>query len=93
MTKVPTIDDLRTKLDELEAKFGHEPIAYPNVSMTQLSVARHYGRAMVNGKEFIYNPVDDSLILADVIAYFNKITKNTAKKKKQEPHLLSMETE
>lgn len=68
-----TIEDLKQHQDELKAKFGADAnVAYANVSMTQLSIARHYGGCKVEGKHFVYNPADDSLIREDV---FNWIAK------------------
>jgi hypothetical protein len=40
--------------------------------MTQLSIARHYGGAKVQGKHFVYNPADDSLIREDVVKWIAK---------------------
>ena len=74
-----TIEDLKEFQDELKAKFGTDAsVAYANVSMTQLSIARHYGGAKVQGKQFVYNPTDDSLIREDVVKWI-------AKQKKAEP--------
>lgn len=68
-----TISDLIECRDEVEAKFGRNTnVAYANVSMTQLSIARHYGGAKVEGKQFIYNDRDDSLIREDVVKWFAK---------------------
>jgi hypothetical protein len=53
-------------------KFGCEPLAYANVSYTQLSIARHYGGCKVQGRHFIYNPIDDSLIREDVVKWLAK---------------------
>jgi len=74
-----TIEDLREFQDELKKKFGEDAsVAYANVSMTHLSVARHYGGATVQGKHFVYNPADDSLIREDVVKWIAKKRK-TAK--------------
>lgn len=68
-----TIEDLKQYQYELKAKFGADAnVAYANVSMTQLSVARYYGGAKVNGKHFVYNPLDDSLIREDVVKWIAK---------------------
>ena len=68
-----TIEDLREFQDELKAKIGaNASVAYANVSMTQLSIARHYGGAKVQGKHFVYNPADDSLIREDVVKWIAK---------------------
>ena len=68
-----TIEDLKEFREELRAKFGKDAnIAYANVTMTQLSIARHYGGATVQGKCFVYNPFDDSLIREDVVKWIAK---------------------
>lgn len=67
-----TISDLKEFQAELKEKFGSEHISYSNVSMTQMSIARHYGGLKINGKFFIYNPKDDSLIREDVIKWIGK---------------------
>ncbi len=73
-----TIDDLRKYQAELQSKFGKDTnVAYANISHGPLSVARHYGSATVQGKYYIYNPADDSLIRKDVVKW-------VAKRKKQE---------
>lgn len=36
------------------------------ISQTQLSIARHYGGCIFNGKNYIYDPTDDSLTREDV---------------------------
>lgn len=77
-----TIDDLKEFQDGLEEKFGaHANIAYANVSMTQLSIARHYGGVKVQGKYFVYNPNDDSLIREDIVKWVAKQKKNASKEK------------
>lgn len=75
-TSLPTLEALRENQQALREKFGSsESIAYPNVSMSQLSVARYYGGCKVNGQDYTYNPVDDSLIRNDVIRFFKKLKK------------------
>ncbi|MCR9292070.1 MAG: hypothetical protein NXI32_05080 [bacterium] len=70
---MPTIEDLKLYQDELKSRFGADAnIAYANITRTQLSVARHYGGATVQGKHFIYNPEDDSLIREDVVQWIVK---------------------
>lgn len=79
-----TIDLLREHIDELEKEFGKDAsVAYPNVSRTQLSIARHYGGAKVGGKYFVYNFEDDSLIREDVVKWLEKKLKPKKKKKKK----------
>ena len=74
--KQPTIEDVKTYQAELISKFGSsECVAYPNSSMTIYSIARYCGGCNIQGKFFIYNPVDDSLIRDDVAKYINKLKK------------------
>lgn len=83
-TKTVMLDDLKQHIGELEKEFGKDAsIAYANVSYTQLSVARHYGGAKVQGKYFVYNFEDDSLIREDVVKWMQKkLNPKKAKKKK-----------
>lgn len=41
----------------------NHPKVIHNVSMTQLSIARHYGGCTFNGKRYVYCDVDDTLTL------------------------------
>lgn len=34
-----------------------------SISYTQLSIVRYYGACIINGKEYVYNPVTDELDL------------------------------
>lgn len=78
-----TIKDLEEFKDELETKFGKDtPVAYSNISLTQLSIARHYGGAKIQDKYFVYNYVDDSLIREDVVKWYKKRAKKGKKDKK-----------
>jgi hypothetical protein len=75
-----TLNTLEQNKSILKEKFlEDEIIAYSNVSNTQLSVARHFGGCNVQGKHFVYNPTDDSLIRQDVIKWISK----QLKKKKE----------
>lgn len=75
-SKLPTIEDLKQYQQALREKFdSSESIAYPNVSMSQLSIARHYGGCKVNGQDWTYNAADDSLIRNDVIKFYIKLNK------------------
>ena len=38
-----------------------------NVSHTQLSIARHYGGCVFNGKEYVYFPDEDKLVRKDLV--------------------------
>lgn len=40
---------------------------YENVSRSQLSIARFYGGATVNGSRYVYDPATDSLTREDVV--------------------------
>lgn len=75
-TAQPTIRDLSEFQTEVEEKFGRTAsVAYANVTNTQMSIARHYGGMKVNGKDFTYNWVDDSLIRNDVAMFISKLIK------------------
>lgn len=66
-------EDLIKHQKALEAKFGTtDTIAYPNVSSTQLSIARHYGGATIQGGHYIYFWEDDILVRDDVVAFVKK---------------------
>ncbi len=42
------------------------PETIPNVSQTQLSIARHFGGIKVNGTEYHYDADSDTLIRLDI---------------------------
>lgn len=46
---------------------GPAPEEIHNVRHTHLSIARHFGGATVNGHAYVYNPVRDVLVRADVL--------------------------
>jgi len=72
-SSMASIQDIRKFADEIEQEFGAETnIAYVGVSMTQFSLAKHYGGCKVQGKHFVYNPLDDSLIREDVVKWIAK---------------------
>lgn len=73
-----TVQLVRDNSEAVKAKFGDEAIIYTNVSHTQLSIARHYGGCKVQGKDFVYDPTDDSLIRGDVLKFLKKIKKSAA---------------
>jgi hypothetical protein len=58
------------------AHFGVKPeapaLAYSNVSDTQLSLARHYGGATVNGASYFYCADTDELIRHDVFRWIER---------------------
>jgi hypothetical protein len=89
-----TIATIREHIDALEDKFGMDAnVAYSNVSMTQLSIARHYGGCKVGSHHYVYNPTDDSLIREDVVKWLTKEIKKKAKaevKPKQETKSLDL---
>lgn len=75
-----TLETLIIHREEAEKKFGEdETLAFANVSQTQLSIARHYGGCKVQGKQFVYNWQDDSLIREDVVKWLVKRIKDEAK--------------
>lgn len=45
---------------------------YKNISNTQLSVAKYSGGCIIQGKEYIYNPITDELILKSYLKEYNK---------------------
>lgn len=55
-----------------------------HVSETQLSIARYYGGCIFNGKQYIYNPDDDTLTREDVFKKENKIAKETRRLEKHQ---------
>lgn len=75
-----TIEKLHDYIDALELKFGKDAnVGYANVSMTQLSIARHYGGCKVGSHHYVYNPMDDSLIREDVFKWLAKEIKKQEK--------------
>ena len=62
----PTTDELLAAC----AALGLAPdaqIGWREVSMTQFSIARHYGGCTFNGRYYFYFPADDSLWRDDVV--------------------------
>jgi hypothetical protein len=43
-----------------------------NISYTQLSIVRYYWACIINGKEYVYNPVTDELDLKVKVKKTNK---------------------
>lgn len=74
----PGVDGIRSWLSEAEwadafERFGVlDPLAYANVTDTQLSVARHFGGASVNSRAFYYIPETDELVRSDVFKWVHK---------------------
>ena len=80
----PTLEDIKTHCDAAMEKFGQNAeIGYANVSQTQLLIARYSGGCKVQGKHFIYNPADDSLMREDIVKWLVKLMKKEAKNAKQ----------
>ena len=66
----PTLEDLKNHREAAMEKFGlQDQIGYANVSQTQLSIARFSGGCKVQGKHYIYNPADDSLMREDIVKW------------------------
>jgi trehalose/maltose hydrolase-like predicted phosphorylase len=55
------------------------PFGITNVSMTQMSIARHFGGIKVNGYDYVCNPMTDELIRTDVLKWKNKHNKQKKK--------------
>ena len=53
------------------------PFGMTNVSMTQLSIARHYGGIKYNGESYTYLPHTDELIRNDVLKWKQKQGKSS----------------
>lgn len=60
-----------THLDGLDKCDLHRrtPYGMTNVSMTQLSIARHYGHCSFKGDYYIYFPDTDELVRDDVLRW------------------------
>jgi muramoyltetrapeptide carboxypeptidase LdcA involved in peptidoglycan recycling len=67
----PTNDELHAAVAALGIR-SDDTIGWRDISMTQLSIARHYGGAKFNGKTFTYFPADDSLWRDDVVQAVQK---------------------
>ena len=57
------------------------PMMYSHVSQTQLSIARHYGAATINGRTYIYDADADTLIRDDVLAFVRKLRRESQPEK------------
>ena len=58
-----------------------------HASKTIYSIARYYGACIIQGKRYIYNPVDDVLIRDDVLKAEAKRIKQDAKDRKKAAYL------
>jgi len=68
-----TFQALKDRQTELIEKYGaHAQILYTQVSQTQLSIARYFGCAKIQGESFTYFPDDDMLVRDDVIEFLSK---------------------
>jgi hypothetical protein len=63
------------------------PFGMTNVSMTQLSIARHSGGIRYNGEYYVYNPITDELIRADVKKWKRKQDRMAIQNKMEDPEL------
>ena len=57
------------------------PFIITGVSMSQFSIARHYGGCTAFGCEYFYNSLTDELIRNDVVKWIGKERKRIAKEK------------
>ena len=66
-----------TILDKLEECPLHKrtPYGMTNVSMTQFSIARHYGGIIYGGDKYTYHQPTDELIRNDVLRWKKKQAK------------------
>lgn len=88
MTYFPTRESLVEALKAIG--LGDETgIVYPHVSATQFSVARRFGGAKVNGKQYDYLPAFDWLIRAyahrDAVKWAKAQAKEAKPVRKPEP--------
>ena len=58
---------------------GDPPIGYVDVSRTQLSLARHSGHALVNGRHYTHFPASDELWRDDIVQMVHRWRKEDAK--------------
>ena len=83
MTKEKIKDEILDQIENPE----HPPKFY-RISQTQMSIARHYGGIVFNGKQYIYNPIDDTLTREDVWKKENMKKKKSKKKKLSKKFIL-----
>jgi len=67
--------DLRRAGVEFPVQSPDEVICYATVRQSQLSLARFCGGLAINGKFFVYNEDDDSLIREDIAKWAAKMRK------------------
>jgi hypothetical protein len=77
-----TLETLRQYQPEAIERFGGSAsIAYARITQTHFSIARYWGGCTINGRHFVYCPIDDSLIRSDVFGWLVKRVKEEGKKK------------
>lgn len=57
-----------------------DQLGWRDISMTQLSIARHYGGTTVNGVHYTYIPESDELVRDDVLKMVMKARADALKK-------------
>lgn len=60
-------------------KNPNSPPKFYRITETQMSIARHYGGIIYNGRNYFYNPKDDTLTREDI---WKKEIAESCKKKK-----------
>lgn len=63
------------------------PYGMTGVSNTQLSIARHFGGITYHGATYIYNPITDELIRADVLKWKRQQERKAKSTKQDQPTL------
>ena len=75
------LDEIKAHSDELAEKLKTDaPFAIDNVTMTQFSIARHYGGISFKGYQYNYLDTEDILIRQDV----EKVLRDKSKRLKKE---------
>jgi hypothetical protein len=69
------------------------PFLIQDVMMSQLSIARHYGGAEVNGDSYRYDAATDTLIRLDVMRWLEKQRKTERKTERKVKRLKAIETQ
>jgi muramoyltetrapeptide carboxypeptidase LdcA involved in peptidoglycan recycling len=70
----PTNDELAAACAALGIR-SDDTIGWRDVTMTQFSIARHYGGCTFNGRYYFYFRADDSLWRADVVREIRRARK------------------
>jgi hypothetical protein len=67
---------LPQETDLAKCPLNHDtPFVFRNVSMSQLSIARHYGGIRYNGELYTYFPQTDELVRDDVLQWWSSYEK------------------